>query len=116
MKNDDWKKEAHDNIQKWVKELGYSAFVEVANAFTALRAEVEGLREDKARLDWLEADLQKGDDEGVCIEFRDGKFRFPYLVSNDGGFGGGVGEFHSSTLRSAIDAARASSLAGKEGK
>ncbi|HYN54354.1 MAG TPA: hypothetical protein VES38_06590 [Methylotenera sp.] len=59
---------------------------------------------DAERLNWLEKDMQK-EGESVAIEYRDGKFRLPYLVSNAGGFGGGVGEYFADNLREAIDQA-----------
>ena len=72
----------------------------------ALRAENADLRRDRERMDWLE----KKDPQPY---YSDGKWRIPYLVSNDGGFGGGVGEATGDSLRAAIDAAIAA-RGGKE--
>jgi hypothetical protein len=58
---------------------------------------------DTARLDWLEKAYQ-GEHEHAPY-FNDGLWRFPYLVSGAGGYGGGVGEATFNTLREAIDAA-----------
>jgi hypothetical protein len=65
---------------------------------------------DSAIVDWLELDMKKL--EPVGIEFSNGQFRFPYLVSSAGGFGGGVGEFCSPSLRATV---RAAMQAAKEG-
>jgi hypothetical protein len=62
--------------------------------------------EDTKRLDWLQRDMLFSEPTG--IEWSDGAFTFPYLVSNAGGCGGGVGHARFKSLREAIDAARAS--------
>ena len=38
--------------------------------------------------------------------FMDGRWRIPYLMSNDGGFGGGVGEFCHPTMKGVVALAR----------
>jgi len=61
-------------------------------------AEVEALRKDVERLNWLEQDMKAGSD-GTSIYYCLGKFCYPYLGSS------GVGEDSASTLREAVDAA-----------
>lgn len=61
-------------------------------------AEIEALRKDVARLNWLEQDMKAGSD-GTSIYYCLGRFCYPYLGSS------GVGEKSESTLRKAIDAA-----------
>lgn len=56
---------------------------------------------DRTRIDWL-ADHPES---GPYLE--DGLWRIPYLVSGDGGFGGGVGTMTHRTLRGVIDLALA---------
>lgn len=63
-------------------------------------AEVEALRKDVERLNWLEQDMKAGSD-GTSIYYCPGKFCYPYLSSS------GVGEKSENTLREAIDAAMA---------
>lgn len=62
--------------------------------------------EDAARLDWLAADMAKGEDAaGIDFERVSGKYVFPQLDNGAGGIGGGVYDAHFDTLRDAIDAA-----------
>ena len=69
--------------------------------------EVAELRRDRDRLDWLE----KKDPQPYQPYYDNGKWRIPYLMSGDGGFGGGVVEATADSLRAAIDAARAGKAA-----
>lgn len=94
-------------------------------AFAALSAEVEALRENN--LGWLRANSPGGWIDALradgpdaeryrwlrgnpeSIPYRDERdfWCVPYLVSNAGGHGGGVGESRHKSLDAAIDAARA---------
>ena len=56
-------------------------------------------RTDEHRIEWL------GDYPEYIPYLEDGFWRIPYLINGAGGFGGGVGEFTSRTLRDVIDVA-----------
>jgi hypothetical protein len=75
-------------------------------AIDSIRAYCESLERDAGRLDFIERDMKSGD-EAVGIEWDGQAFTFPYLVSNAGGFGGGVGQARQPNLRAAIDASQA---------
>ena len=72
--------------------------------YTAEREKRLAAEKDSARLSWHAKDIAKGDD-GIGIYYEGGRYRLPYMVSNAGGFGGGVGEANFVTLTEAIDAA-----------
>lgn len=79
-----------------------------AAEITRLRAEVEALRADAPdaqRFRWMR-------DNPASIPYRDEMdvWCVPYLVSNAGGHGGGVGESRHKSLDAAIDAAIKSGL------
>lgn len=59
---------------------------------------LEACARDSARLDAMER-------KELSPYYGDGKWRIPYEVSGNGGFGGGVGEYTSDSLRGAIDVA-----------
>lgn len=67
-----------------------------------LLAEVERLRADAERLEWIEANPE----HPQMPYFADGHWYVPYLLSGAGGLGGGVGARPFATLRAAIDDAR----------
>lgn len=81
----------------------YKKLVFIEDGVHELIRRLREAERDAERLNWIEADMQEN--EPVSIEFRDGKFRFPYLVSGAGGLGGGVGEANFDSLREAIDVA-----------
>ncbi|CAH2910560.1 MAG: hypothetical protein CPSOU_1808 [uncultured Paraburkholderia sp.] len=97
---------AHDNLGAWPDAIvaeDVAQFAAAMNpaAILALIAEVRALREDKARLDYLEAHKTKDD--------RDGGWS-GYYVSHVPAYSastwGGAIPFSHDTLRQAIDAAR----------
>lgn len=92
------------HAEDWPSDV--STLTRWVDVFAALIADRDALREDEKRLDWMQSDMTNGDD-GVGIYWSDGGFVFPYLVSNAGGSGGGVGVAFFETLREAIDSARA---------
>lgn len=69
-----------------------------SDAHASRDAEVEALRKDVDRLNWLERDMKAGSD-GTSIYYCLGRFCCPYLSSS------GVGEKSESTLRKVIDSA-----------
>ena len=69
---------------------------------TRLRAEVDALRADAERYRWL-----RGNSHAIPYQDEMDVWCVPYLVSNAGGHGGGVGESRHKSLDAAVDAARA---------
>lgn len=78
--------------------------------FAALLAEVEALRADKARLDWIEAQGSQSIDVTICGDNNHGG-QLPWLVStaalNEPPTGWDDHDWEGNTLRDAFDAALA---------
>ncbi len=95
-------------IQEWLLQVGYLKEKEVKATDRAtllqlerdsLKAQLALAREDGEMLDWLE----KKDPQPY---YEDGKWRIPYLMKGEGGFGGGVGHYVSNSLRGVVAIAR----------
>jgi len=85
------------DIDRYIRE--YNA---MSNELAAAKAELAACREDAENFRWL----QENPEHKHVPVFDEGKWGFPYLVSNAFGFGGGVGFCHFESLSEAIKAAR----------
>lgn len=96
------KQQIHDAVElaNTMDDAGYSNVAGTINLLVydleAATARAESAERDARIVAWMEANPDK-------LPYHDGQqWCSPYLVTNDGGFGGGVGESHHKTLRNAV--------------